>query len=219
MTVVSAVPWLIVGATGGLSAMAETFGAPPLFAWVPGPFVSAYLVFESGLRIFQASIQGQPMGSLAGVLLFRLAHVFLPATGPAAPEKAAGQSFRSAASPPDPESEILDRFRIGEPLWALLPAGEQEKLRHRFGFEAVRWGRVTAATLFLVGAANALASTVSVAAGRADVSDVAWLAAGLFLCAEQVARWRALRNGRPRGSVLGWIVRPLARPLLSPRSN
>ena len=216
MTVVSAAPLLLAGLAGGLSAIAGAFGAPPLFSWTPGPLLSAYLVVESSVRVFQAWIQGEPMGSLPGFLLWRLAHVRAPAA--AAPEAGrAGEIGRAAHDPVgDPER---DRFSILEPLWSLLRPEEQDRLRDRFGFEALRWGRVTAATLFAVGAANVLASAAALAGGLAGALDVIWLAAGLALCAEQVVRWRENRNGRPRGSVLGWIVRPLARRLLSNRPN
>ncbi len=154
------------------------------------------------------------MGSLPGFLLWRLATALSKTRAPAPGEKPVDADGSSGV-----RHSHRDRFLVGEPLWSLLPAADQDLLRSRFGFEALRWGRVTAATLFVVGAANALASAAAFAAGLGGVVDGLWLAAGLALCGEQVFRWGENRLERPRGSALGWIVRPLARPLLSPRPN
>ncbi|MEO8431616.1 MAG: hypothetical protein ABI592_08915 [Acidobacteriota bacterium] len=236
MTIASAAPLFLLGAAGGVSAIARVAGAPPLYPWLPGPLISAYLALESSLRLYQAWAQSEPMGSLPGLLLGGVARAALdippapappPTSGAAAasvsqtagdPATAAGDEVPESESPPD-DPPGRDRFLILEPLWSLLTVAEQDFLFHRYGFEALRWGRVTAATLFVVGIANALASLASIAAGVAGLIDALWLAGGLALCVEQAARWRANRRGDLRGSVLGWIVRPLARPLLSPRPN
>ena len=44
--------------------------------------------------------------------------------------------------------------------------------------------------------------------------DALWLLIGGFLVLEQMGRWKKLKAGAPAGSILGALVRPLAKPLL-----
>ncbi|HXM79748.1 MAG TPA: hypothetical protein VOA00_10980 [Thermoanaerobaculia bacterium] len=208
LTILSALPLLVIGVLGSLSHIAGAFGAPPVFPWAPPLPVSVYLIFESAVRIGSAWLQDQPMGSVAGALLVRIARALRGGakSGPAPlPATAARQ----------PEAAGQDRFRVLEPLLSLLRRDEQELLERRYGFELLRWGRVSAAVLFLVGAANVAASLAALAGGVAGSTDVVWLTAGLALCVEQALRWKEIARGRPRGSVLGALVRPFARSLLA----
>jgi hypothetical protein len=88
----------------------------------------------------------------------------------------------------------------------------------RFQFDALKWGRVSVAVLFVVGALNLAASAVGLAGADAQETtravDAVWLVAGALLCLEQIARRSALRKRDPRGSVLGALVAPFARPLI-----
>jgi hypothetical protein len=168
-----------------------------------------YLVAESAVRIGSAWIGGRPMGSLAGVVVWRAVEAALgrkqpPAAAPAVPlPAAAGEA-------------ATDRYRILEPLLALLPAADQLEIEGRFGFDARRWGRVSVAVLLFVGAANVLASLLAFAGRAGTAADAVWLAAGLAICAEQLVRRASLARGAPRGSILGAVVRPFAEPLLRP---
>ena len=208
MTILSALPLLVIGVLGSLSHIAGTFGAPPLFPWAPSLPVSVFLTFESAVRIGSAWLQDQPMGSVAGALLVRIAGAFR------------GKAKPGPAPLPATETRQLgaagqDRFRVLEPLLSLLRRDEQELLERRYGFEHRRWGRVSAAVLFLVGAANVAASLAALAGGVAGTTDLVSLTAGLALCVEQALRWKEIARGRPRGSVLGALVRPFARSLLA----
>ena len=80
--------------------------------------------------------------------------------------------------------------------------------------ETLRWSRMTALVLLAVGGLNVIASVAKIAAGIGGVADFAWLVAGSAISIEQVARLREVARGRPAGSVLGAVVRPLARDLL-----
>lgn len=210
MTVLSALPLLVVGVLGSLSHVAGAFGAPPLFPWAPPLPVSVFLTFESAVRIGSAWLQDQPMGSVAGALLVRIAQAL---RGRAKP----GPAPLPSTAPRQLDSAGQDRFRVLEPLLSLLRRDEQELLERRYGFELLRWGRVSAATLFLVGASNVVASLAALAGGVAGITDVVWLLAGLGLCVEQALRWNEIARGIPRGSVLGALVRPFARSLLASR--
>ena len=111
----------------------------------------------------------------------------------------------------------LGRGGMLEPMLSLLAPEEQRTIARRFPFDPIRWGRITSWALLTVGVVEAGASLVKLFVGRLGIADAAWLLAGGFLALEQVRRLRILRSGSPAGSVLGVLVRPLARPLFSAR--
>lgn len=206
MTVVSALPLLVVGFLGVFALLVGmaggTLALPPWMA--PPAAIAVYLLIESALRLASAVAAGEPMGTLGaevvGALLRRTA---------AAP---------APASPTEPGDTVdgrdHDLFRVLEPVLALLSPSEQDLLVRRFGFDAVRRGRVTAAVL---AAASVLNTVVSVSAfgEREGIGALLfWSLPAIYLAIEQVRRWRAFAEGRPAGSVLGALVRPFARPLL-----
>jgi hypothetical protein len=219
MTVVSALPLFVIGFLGIFFSLVAAYGSG--FASVgvdtagsahmnplPLPLpVALYLFVESGLRMGEAFLQGQPIGSVPGALLFEL---WLTLTGrrPPAPLLARGL-------PATREQALSDRFHLIEPLLALLSPAEQQVLSDRFGLDFLRWGKRGALLLGAVGALNVIASLGMLSAGAAGASDVVWLVAGCGLVLEQALRWRVLSRGRPAGSVLGGAVRPLARKLLA----
>ena len=209
MTVVSAIPVFAWAFLGLMNVFFTLAGAPEAFPWAPPPFFAAYLAVESAVRIGSAWIGGRPMGSLAGVVVWWAVQAALGRKRPPAAAPAARPSVTA-------EEAATDRYRILEPLLALLPARDQSEIERRFGFEVRRWGRVSVAVLLFVGAANVLASLLAFAGKAATAADAVWLAAGLAICAEQLARRASLARGTPRGSVLGVLVRPFAEPLLHP---
>ena len=101
-----------------------------------------------------------------------------------------------------------------EPLLALLPPADQETLERHFAFDPQRWGRRTSLFILLFAGANVLISIAAFRSGTDVFLDFAALVLGGFLIVEQILRRRALAEGKPAGSVLGALVRPLARPLL-----
>jgi hypothetical protein len=203
MTISSAAPLFVVGFLGVLNGFLGGLGGDlGLPRWLaPGGPVGFYLLIESSLRLASAIAMGQPMGSLPVVLAWEAWSAVR-----VEPEK--------RRAPRIPAESDADRFRMMEPFLALLTPEEQRGLEERFAFDPIRWGRIGAAILFLVCGSNAFAAAVNAAAGRATGADAAWLLVGTPLALEQVLRWRRLREGRPAGSVLGALVRPLARRLL-----
>ena len=115
---------------------------------------------------------------------------------------------------PEADRDARDRFRMLEPFLALLTRPEQELLARRFGFEPVRWGKFTTAVLLVAAGGNAAVSLMNLAAGAFGTADALWLPIGGLLTLEQIRRWRRLKAGFPSGSVLGVLVRPLAKRLL-----
>jgi len=214
MTVSSAAPMFLVGFLGVFDRFLGGVGGGLDFpAWLAPPApVALYLFAESSLRLASALAMGQPMGSLPVVLAWE---AWEDGHRPRAATPAAAQP----ADPGAAERDASDRFQMLEPLLSLLAPAEQSLLAHRFGFDPIRWGRITAGILLAVGGLNVLASLANAAGGRFGAADALWLLAGGALALEQVSRWRRLAAGAPAGSVLGTLVRPLARPLLGPREN
>ena len=60
-----------------------------------------------------------------------------------------------------------------------------------------------------------MASLLNLAGGAGGPADFVWLLIGGLVAAEQIVRLRRLSAGEPAGSVLGALIRPLARPLLA----
>jgi hypothetical protein len=219
MTIVSALPLFVLGFVSFFFSLAAAYGsgysaagvsgldiaARSLPSILPVP-VAAYLAAESFIRLGGCFIAGRPFGSLAGTLLYE---AWRTATRQPPPPSL---SIRGAAAPP--ERVLEDRFRMLEAFLGLLSAQEQERLELRYGMETLRWSRITALVLLAVGALNAFASITKMTAGVGRLGDLLWLLAGAALTIEQIIRLREVARGRPAGSVLGALVRPLARDLL-----
>lgn len=218
MTISSALPLLVVGFLGLFRNLLAGLGAGlgfPRFLTPPFP-IALYLFGESALRLGSAFAAGEPMGSLPVVIAFQ---AWREARSPASAEPPVDAPVADPAAPDSvAERDARDRFRMLEPLLSLLRAPEQEILVRRFGFEPLRWGRITAAVLLLVAGGNAAVSLMNLAARSFGIFDLLWLGIGGSLALEQLARWRSLQRGSPAGSVLGALVRPLARPLLDGRA-
>ncbi len=208
MTVASALPLFAAGAYGLLAAQIAGMGGGAVFSpWlVEHPGLSLYLFVESGLRLVVAFLMATPMGSLAGVIAYEIWRRIWRSGTPPPPRPAAATG---------PRWKTADSFKMLEPLLALLTPAEQESLEMRYGLETLKWGRRGAVLLLAVAVLNLVISAGAFAQGRQGFWDVFWLAAGAYLAAEQIARLRRLHEGRPAGSVLAALVRPLARRLLA----
>jgi hypothetical protein len=217
MTAVSAFPLFALGIVSALFSLAEIFGSGFSVSGGREPHllpltVALYFVVESGVRLGMAFLLARPTGSLPGTLLYE---IWRTARGLPPVSEASFRGLRV-----EPEQALEDRFRMLEPLFALLSRREQEILELRFGMKVLRWGKITALVLLAAGGLNAVASAASFAAGRGSLGDLAWFLAGAALSIEQIARLREISLGKPAGSILGAFVRPLARGLLSsPSSN
>ena len=212
MTVASALPLFVVGFLGMFGHILGLAGGSldwPAWLAPPLPF-AVYLFAESALRLASAIAGGEPMGSLPVVV----AH--------AAWKEARGEGeTRASAAPPsaaERDQALRDRYDVLEPLLSLLPAASQRVLEARYGFDAARWGRITAGVLLAVGALNALASLATLAAGGGGLFDGIGLLVGGLLAGEQLRRLRLASRREPAGSVLGALIRPMASPLLEERA-
>ena len=222
MTVASALPLFALGLVSWLYSMAAVYGAgmsagvaslgeggSSIPSLLPIP-LAVYFVVESGIRLGLAFLRKEPVGSLPGTLVYAIVEAFCGNRSLTPPP------FRGL--PASPEQALRDRYRMLEAVLGLLPPAEQEILARRFGFEPLRWGRLTAIVLLVVGGANVLASLIAFAAGAGGFRDLLWLLAGAALSAEQIARFHRIARGKPAGSVFGALVRPMTRDLLEPES-
>lgn len=218
LTCASALPLFVLGVLTFLGFLTAAFGgrlAPaaggealfPFLRWLPPP-LGMYLLAESAVRLASAAATSRPCGSLVGVLGWEVWRIARRTRDPALPVTA-------PPLPVDSSIVVADRYRLLEPLLGLLRPGEQEWLSERYGFDALRWGRRTAMALMLFGWLNVVISLVALMAATAGVGDFLWLLAGFAIVIEQLARRRALAQGRPAGSLLAVIVRPLARGILA----
>ncbi|HYX21367.1 MAG TPA: hypothetical protein VFA98_11040 [Thermoanaerobaculia bacterium] len=204
MTIASALPLFLVGflgVFGALARLARAGNVLPVWIAPPAP-IAVYLFIESALRLGSAVAAGEPMGILAAELVAAFA----------AKPASAGRTPR--AEPVAEEAHDRELFGVLEPVLALLPRGDQEVLVRRFGFDALRRGRATAAVLLALAVLNSAVSVSAFGSKESVAAGFLWSLPALYLSLEQIARWRSFARGAPAGSVLGILVRPFARPLL-----
>ncbi|MBK8595501.1 MAG: hypothetical protein IPN83_07915 [Holophagales bacterium] len=208
LTLASILVPMAVGTYALLMTLAAGFGAG---MQVGGPAVTplfpllSYFLPESLLRFGIAWSQDRPVGALLGIPLYFLARV----TGLVGPPPG-----RPDPGEPDEGRRLDDRYLMIEPLLALLPAPDQERLRERRGFAPLTWGKRTAWLLLVYPGMTAPAQLASLATRGGGLLAVFFLLGTLLLAVEQVWRLRLLRRGEPAPSVLGHLVKPYAALLL-----
>ncbi len=182
---------------------------------VPAPLLvfGLYLLAESTARLAVCVLQGRPIGTLVGTLVYegwrRLGWTKARVEGRPVPRERAVWEVESTS-----EQNALDRYHVLEPAAGLLPVDDQLRLAERYGFDGIRWGR-TGAIFLLVMFGPLAAASVWGALAVPELSDVPRVAVFGGVAAEQVFRLRKLASGRLAPSVLGLLVRPFARPLLA----
>src|SRR5450830_1921048 len=216
MSLASALPLFLFGAFCVVALRAVAFGGPVLLP-VPVLIAGHYLFAESAVRLGVALVQGRAIGTAAGTLLYeawRLSRRGLDRSVGRAmpPEKSVFQVV-----PPEPWEEDVDRFHLLEPVLSFLEARDQDVLAKRFGFDGLRWARISA--IFLLVALGPFAATALLGFLLVpEVSDLLVLLLAGGLCVEQVLRLRRVARKRPAPSVLGLFIRPWARRLLAERT-
>ena len=203
---------LAIGTYALVMTFAGAFGPALVGASPSGGLLSPLLVYffvESLLRLAVLVTQDRPIGSILGVPLGVAARAMrlLPSEPGIVPTS------------PSPEQGLRDRHAMLEPLLSFLSAGEQAALKRRFGFDPFRWGRVTAWGLLLYPALTLPTQVAAVLEGRTGGRGVALLALSVAIVGEQAWRLRKLRRGDGAPSVLGFLVRPFAAPLLAAASS
>jgi hypothetical protein len=99
-------------------------------------------------------------------------------------------------------------------LWGLLDAGLQRRLAEIYGFDALRHTAWSAAGVGLFAFFDAMVALRYLASRQGGPGDFLALLASIYFLYESLARLRTWRRGDPAGSVLGWMLAPLARRLV-----
>jgi hypothetical protein len=209
LSLASALPLWVVGWLSLVLLLASSVGGA---GSVPAPLLvfGVYLLAESTARLAVCILQGRPIGTLVGTLLYeawRRAKAL--ALGRPLPKEKAVWDVESDAT-----QDVLDRYHVLEPFAGLLPVDDQVRLAERFDFDALRWGRVEAIFLIVMFGPLAIASVMG-ALSVLEAADVPRVAVFGGIAFEQVVRLRKLAAGRLAPSVLGVLVRPFARKLLA----
>jgi hypothetical protein len=169
-------------------------------------FAAAYLFLESTFRFFLAMSQnrpiGSPLGTFAYLIFYALAGDRTKLVAPFHAEKGYATPLTDA-----PEDVALrDAFTLREPLVTLLSVEEQGRAAERFGYDYRKHSYIVAG-MILVGSLCGIATSVSRGAVLSGITATA-------LAIEQVVRIIAFRRG-PVPSVLGWVVRPIVKKVVS----
>lgn len=213
-----------------LSLIAPTlYGVACLHWWVrfmadgtPPPVSSvmllagSYALSESIIRLRITMSVNRPVGSAPGIIghsLFDLWRRWRRGPDSEAELRARSQAMRGPG--PDAARLLADRYKMLEPMLALLPEEDQRALQASFGFDPQLWGRRTATLLLTLCVLGAASDIAAITLGGRGIGSLASLVVAAILGIEQVLRLAALRSG-PAGSMLGALVRPFAKPLLAP---
>ena len=138
LSLASALPLWILGWISLIFLMASTITGARA-APTPVLVFGVYLLAESTARIVVAFLQGRPIGTLAGTLLYevwrRLGRAKDRAEGRPVPADPSVWNVESDAA-----QDALDRYHVLEPFAGLLPMDDQLRLAERFGFDGPSGG-------------------------------------------------------------------------------
>ena len=182
----------------------------PLPSWAM--MLAGYLLLESGIRFFVAMTQNRPLGSLAGFLGYTVFYLVAPNRKQLIRPVEEASKWMPVADVSE-EVALQDRCDLLEPLLTLLTPAEQHRLTERFRLDHRRMAHTVAGIILSFSVLGLATSAVSLAEG-VRLSPMLSFVVCAGLSAEQIARLWSLRRG-PAGSVLGVLVRPLARKLLA----
>lgn len=178
--------------------------------------VSAILFAEVGIRFLVAMNQNRGMGSVFGLIGYLLYYEVFARSRKASlpsPYQAPGESSDFIIPPPE-DVELQDAITIRGPLLTLLTPAEQNRLRDLYGFDYRKYASGLAWTMLVVCAIGFASTWIKLQEEEVRLSLLLSLVCAVLLAAEQVQRLRAFKRG-PAGSVLGVLVRPFARNLLT----
>jgi len=100
------------------------------------------------------------------------------------------------------------------PLWGFLEQEEQEKLAAIYDYQPMKFTKWSIIAVALLCITNLVVSGLNVAAGIQRTIDFVLLIPCLYFLIESASRWKRYREGKPSGSLLGKLLRLLARSAL-----
>lgn len=206
-TLVSLVIPFFTGAACLIFLLASAIGGNPLGLPMWVYLVGIYFWVESLVRLAVALGQSAPIGSLPVVLGWEI----VAALRGKRPWRAPAPKLKWEL---DQTTVDRDSYIQREPFLALLSPDEQHRLARRYDFDWRARGRKSAWVLLVFALFVGLMAAADLVGGRAGAGDVVTLLMMGYLVWEQIVRLQRIRSGLPAGSVLGVLVRPLARKLV-----
>ncbi len=188
--------------------LAEESSPVPIGFWL----IAIYFVIGGIIRFQLAWMQNRPCGTVVGLIAYSLYWLLSPRRRELLSPFAEEKGTKLFHAPLSPEVVASDAYTMREPFFSLLSPAEQERLAERFGFNYRSHATPMAAVILFFSICGIGTSIVSLGQ-EVRLSAILSLVAGLYLAIEQVRRLLALRRG-PSGSVLGVVIRPLARRFL-----
>jgi hypothetical protein len=205
-------PSVLAVVRGLATLMADRAGLAHEVPWDTLMPLSSYLMVESLVRLGAAGYAGEPLGSLFvafPTLAFRAV----------ADAIRGGEGRPRPAGGADERQELLDRKRTWvetlAPFWGLLDAATQQRLAELYEFDAPRHTGWSALGVGLFAIFDGVLAFHYLGSRQGGPGDFLMLLAAAYLVWESLVRMKRSRSGEPAGSVLGWILKPLARRLLA----
>lgn len=173
-------------------------------------FLTGYVFIESAIRLNIVLSQSRPIGSAAGYVAYAIFYALAPNRRSLPP--LVETSKPSVVLEIDPDVEAHDAFRVREALLTLLTPAEQQRAAQRYGYDYRKTAPGTAWLILIASTIGSVSSWITFQeSGR--ISSLVALVVAAALVVEQVIRLHAFRTG-PAGSILGTLVRPLARKVV-----
>ena len=100
------------------------------------------------------------------------------------------------------------------PVWGLLEAPMQEKLKRIYGHEPLEYAKTSALFLIASGGLGVVLAIKNIVTGTGGLSDLLVGILAAYILVENLDRRKKIQAGVVAGSKLGILLRPLARALL-----
>ena len=175
-------------------------------------FIAAYLFLETGIRLGIVWLQGRPIGSAAGFIVYLLYYEAGGKESGAISPFTVERGGKLFFTHPGDDIAMRDAFMLREPLLTLLAPSDQALLKKRFDYNYRTHAFIVAWVVLGFAMAGVISSIMNLK-DTPTVSLFVSLAVAGVLAVEQAIRLVALRRG-PAGSMLAVFVRPFARKLL-----
>lgn len=193
-------------------------GLPPPHATPGQMLVGVALFVESLARFLLIMKMSSPWGSVIGLVGYEIWRMST-SKGAAFERRAAVKAEERLRTHSDAVATAAiaerDEYELRAPFLALLSPTEQLQLRSTYGFDPRTHGLRSALVIGLFSLLGTWTSFVKIAEGDATLWTWSALVVAVLITVEQTRRLMVIGGGRPAGSVLGGLVRPWCRNLLS----
>lgn len=180
--------------------------------------LGGYWGLESAIRVRLVLARGTPIGSVLGLIGYEIWQL-VSSRGKAFDRRASvkAETKLSKDFSLDPSAAVVqqDAYEMRAPLLSFLSPAEQLRMAEWYGFDPIKRGRATAITIAVFTALGVVTSIRVLNTNLGDVAAWCSLVMAGYLLVEQLVRLNTFSSGKPAGSVLGVLARPLCRKLLA----